>query len=133
MQIINIFVREDKMLNINEKELGPMPFKERVEEIDIIRGFALFGVLLVNVAMFNTTLFSKAVSSAPLSNPLGLANFGDRLGAIFIQIFAEGKFYTIFSMLFGLGFYIFMERAENKGFAPNPLFRKRMLFLMLFG
>lgn len=121
------------MRDFEIQEIKPISFKERVEEIDILRGFALFGVLLVNMAMFNTTLFSKFASAAPLSNPLQLETFPDKLAALFIQIFAEGKFYTIFSMLFGLGFYIFMERAEEKEISPNRLFMRRSFFLLLFG
>ncbi|WP_244272725.1 DUF418 domain-containing protein [Natronincola peptidivorans] len=113
--------------------IKPVSSKERMIELDIIRGFALFGVLLVNIVMFNTTLFSKVATTAPLSDPLQLQTFSDKISALFIQIFAEGKFYTIFSFLFGLGFYVFMERVEMKELPPNKLFRRRLLFLFLFG
>ncbi len=121
-------------MNNNENEsLKPVSKKDRIKELDIIRGFALFGVLLVNIAMFNTTLFTKSASLAPLSNPLQLATIQDRLAALFIKIFAEGKFYTIFSFLFGLGFYIFMQRAEKKSTSTTKLFIRRSLFLFIFG
>ncbi|ABR47687.1 protein of unknown function DUF405 [Alkaliphilus metalliredigens QYMF] len=111
----------------------PISSGERIRELDIIRGFALFGVLLVNIAMFNTTLFSEMASVSPMSNPLHLDGLSDRISAVLIQIFAQGKFYTIFSFLFGLGFYIFMERAESKNRSANYLFARRSFILVLFG
>ncbi|KFM99151.1 hypothetical protein DJ93_4042 [Bacillus clarus] len=48
-------------------------------------------------------------------------------------MFIQTKFYTIFSFLFGLGFYIFMKRAEAKTDHPKTLFFRRLLILLLFG
>lgn len=121
------------MVNSDLHKALPTSKGERIRELDIIRGFALFGVLLVNLAMFNTTFFSQVVSEGALNNPLGLDLLSERISALFIQIFGEGKFYTIFSFLFGLGFYIFIERAEGKGIASRKLFARRSFFLFLFG
>ncbi|KAB3532823.1 DUF418 domain-containing protein [Alkaliphilus serpentinus] len=121
------------MINTETTKAEPISKGERIRELDIVRGFALLGVLLVNLAAFNSTLFSELASIGPLSNPLNLELLSDRLATLFIQILGEGKFYTIFSFLFGLGFYIFMERAEAKGVSPNKLFVKRSFFLLLFG
>lgn len=121
------------MENIKENSVKPISTKERIKELDLVRGFALFGVLLVNIAMINTTLFTKFVSAAPLSKPLELDGILNRMAALFIQVFAEGKFYTIFSFLFGLGFYIFMDRAAKKHPKSNRLFLRRSFFLLLFG
>ncbi|MCC5911932.1 MAG: DUF418 domain-containing protein [Clostridiaceae bacterium] len=113
---------------------SPITEKNRIKEIDIIRGFALFGVLLVNVVYFSQIPFANAVSGLTvMTNPLNINSLVDRIAAIFIQLFAEGKFYTIFSFLYGLGFYIFMKRAEEKGLSPKSLFRKRMFALFVFG
>ncbi|ACB84336.1 DUF418 domain-containing protein [Natranaerobius thermophilus] len=111
----------------------PISEKNRISEIDIIRGVALFGVLLVNVVAFNFTLPAHLQGVTPLTNPLHLGSAIDRLSAVFIQLFAEGKFYTIFSFLFGLGFYIFISRAEEKGLDSRKLFKRRMLALLGFG
>ncbi|KAF0194148.1 MAG: hypothetical protein FD169_2005 [Bacillota bacterium] len=111
---------------------APVSEKERITEIDIVRGFALFGVLLVNVACFNGTFLSMMTGNAPLTNPLQLHGI-DRTITLAIKLFAEGKFYTIFSFLFGLGFYIFISRAVEKGLPSKPLFRRRMFALLIFG
>ncbi|SDK11522.1 DUF418 domain-containing protein [Natronincola ferrireducens] len=122
------------MHDSNSAQLQPVSEQSRVKEIDIIRGFALFGVLLVNVVFFSyVTIDSLTSGIHVLSYPLNLSNSTDRILAIFIKLFAEGKFYTIFSILFGLGFYIFIKKVEEKGFSPKSLFRRRLLLLMLFG
>ncbi|KAB3539041.1 DUF418 domain-containing protein [Alkaliphilus pronyensis] len=117
----------------NTKTVKPVSAGERIKELDIVRGFALFGVLLVNIAMFNSTLMEEIAGVSPLANPLQLTALSDKISSLFIQIFAEGKFYTIFSFLFGLGFYIFMDRAEAKTNSPRRLFARRSFFLFLFG
>lgn len=81
--------------------------KNRIHEIDIIRGFALFGVLLVNLTMIDATLYGN--SRTPFA----------------IELFAQGKFYTIFAFLFGLGFHFF-----SKG---NFAFKRRLWVLLIFG
>jgi len=118
------------------KSIKHQPIKgaSRIKEIDIVRGFALFGVLLVNVVYFSSiTLESLTSGVTPLSNPLMLTSSLDRISAIIIQLFGEGKFYTIFSFLFGLGFYIFIQRAEEKGLSAKHLFNRRLITLLIFG
>jgi len=107
----------------------PMPVSagERLHAVDMLRGFALIGVLLVNTQMYNDTMMG--FSAAPLSYT-GAAN---QVAALLIQIFATGKFYTLFSILFGLGFYLFTERLTQKGLPAVSLFRRRLFLLLLIG
>ncbi len=111
----------------------PISKKERIFELDIIRGFALIGVLLVNMFAFNTTFFNETFATTLLKNPLVANGILNKTIAIVVQLFAEGKFYTIFSCLFGLGFYIFMDRAEKKDLSSRKLFLRRTIFLYIFG
>lgn len=106
----------------------PLRPRERIQELDVIRGFALFGILLVNM-----TLFKSVVDYFFIKTPVDMPNFADQLGMWFIQLFATGKFYAIFSFLFGLGFYIFLERLMAKGWSPTTLYRRRLLGLLIFG
>ena len=101
----------------------PVNEKKRIMDIDVIRGFALLGVLLVNVFFFNTTFTATLVGQDPLSNPLQLGFGLEQIIAVMISFLVENKFYTIFSFLFGLGFYIFINRAEAKGITSRPLFK----------
>lgn len=101
----------------------PIEKKKRVEQIDVIRGFALMGVLLVNMTMIDGTLYSS-------SDP-GL----DGVNLIFqklIHFFAVGKFYTLFSMLFGLGFYYFMKKDDGEQIGKK-LYKRRLMALFCFG
>ncbi|WP_096271263.1 DUF418 domain-containing protein [Paucisalibacillus globulus] len=106
----------------------PIGIKERILTIDIIRGFALFGIFLVNMPSFHRAIFMKQMQGyEPVYT--GLDYWLDA----FFTLFIDMKFFTIFSFLFGLGFYIFISRAEMKGLGATSLFVRRMLALLLFG
>ncbi len=111
---------------MTNQDLAPIQPAERISEIDIIRGLALFGILMVNMSFFKFPIFFDRY-------PSSFAAGGDQIGAWIIQLLFTGKFYAIFSFLFGLGFYIFMERTLQKGLALVPLYRRRLFALLLFG
>lgn len=101
----------------------PLAAHERIVTIDIIRGFALFGIFLVNMPSFHSPVFMQRPVETGLDFWIDL----------FFQLFIQTKFYTIFSFLFGLGFYIFMSRAEQKSLQMNRLFARRLGVLFLIG
>jgi len=103
---------------------SPVERQKRVIEMDVIRGFALFGVLLVNLTMIDATMYSYVAS------PLLHVDLFDQMASWAIHIFAVGKFYTLFSMLFGLGFYYFLNKPGNP--LENEYFYKRRLWLLMF-
>ena len=78
---------------------------ERIHSIDIIRGIAVLGIFLVNWPVI------AGVDSRDIT---GIYEGIDSYIRLFYDMFIQTKFYTIFSFLFGLGFYIFMNRAEAK-------------------
>lgn len=97
--------------------------QERIHSIDIIRGFAIFGIFFVN--------FATMLGIEPI---IGRSYVGlDAFFRFMYDLFFQMKFYTIFSFLFGLGFYIFMNRAEARGAAAYSLFVRRLLFLFIIG
>ena len=102
-----------------------MSIKKRVDEMDIIRGFALFGVLLVNLTMIDATLYS--MENIPFSNLSGM----DYISAWAIRLLAQGKFYTMFSFLFGLGFYYFLRKESTDVVLKR--FEKRLYALLVLG
>lgn len=113
---------------MNEKiSLQPTGTGERVQVLDFLRGFSLFGVLLVNMTLFKTTLFDYQ------RRILDYTQAADQWIALIIQIFISGKFISILSFLFGLGFFLFMERAEGRGLSVVPLYHRRLFALFLFG
>ena len=107
--------------------IQPTASGERIRVLDFLRGFSLFGVLLVNMTLFRTTLFNYP------RRMLDYAEITDQWIALIIQIFISGKFISVLSFLFGLGFFLFMERAETKGLSVVPLYRRRLLSLFFFG
>ena len=108
------------------ERIGPVSPSERIPVIDILHGFALFGILLVNIGV--------GVFSYPFGMRQQLfTGTADRAAFALIEFFAEGKFYTLFSFLFGLGFAIQMSRAEAHGRGLVPLYRRRLFVLLLIG
>lgn len=104
---------------------GPVAPFERIETLDILRGFALLGILLVNMTMDLPwiRLIPQRTSETWVNHPLYRG----------IDILAEGKFYILFSFLFGLGFFIQMSRAESRGTAFFPTYIRRLLVLYGIG
>lgn len=107
--------------------VGPISLSERILFIDVLRGMALFGILAANMRAF----------FAPLDCYGNIAvlfhSRADVLAQLFIDAFIQGKFITIFSFLFGMGFAIQMSRAEARGVRFLSFYPRRLLALALFG
>ncbi|PKP48763.1 MAG: hypothetical protein CVT94_07315 [Bacteroidetes bacterium HGW-Bacteroidetes-11] len=94
--------------------------------LDILRGFAIFGILMVNMKLFFSPIAGmllKPDADLPL-----LVLLPDLL----IRFLFEGKFYTLFSLLFGYGFWIFMNKQIESG-SILPIYRRRLFVLLVFG
>lgn len=100
---------------------------ERIAVIDVIRGVAIFGILVVNMMYFAWPFYHEAAGIA-LS-----ATRADRVIEIGIWFFAEGKFITMFSLLFGVGVAMLIERAVLQGADQTRLLVRRMASLLLIG
>ncbi len=105
---------------------APVQPGQRIQIIDIWRGFAIFGILVVNMELFNHAIQSVAI---------GIEATGtvDQLARWFIAFFGEGKFYSIFAFLFGLGFAIQQQRIEERNGRFFPLYLRRLIVLLAFG
>jgi len=106
--------------------LAPVPTAERVELLDILRGVAVLGILLVNMELFFAPIYSLSFASA------WTAPF-DRVVDALIAFIAQGKFYTMFSFLFGLGAAVQLERADERGRPFEGFFARRLGWLLLIG
>lgn len=106
---------------------APVSPGERFESIDLIRGWAIFGILLVNMQFYNAP-FTFMLLSTPW-----WTGTADHIATWMIRFLAEGKFYPLFSFLFGLGMTLLMGRMEARGVAFAPLYRRRLLVLLLIG
>jgi uncharacterized protein len=85
--------------------VDPITQVERVGVIDVLRGFALFGILLVNMAAFKAPVFGGA----------GNAGLLDQAALWLIAFGFQTKFYVLFSFLFGYGLSVQMDRAAARG------------------
>lgn len=107
--------------------IGPTAGRERLVHLDVLRGFALLGILIVNVAFFTQPITHVMLGADP-----GLAG-ADRVVDWWIKALFEGKFYALFSMLFGVGFALMFQRMEATGRKFFGLYFRRLLVLALFG
>ena len=99
---------------------------DRINSIDALRGFALAGVVLVHM------LEQYIAGPAPEGFLERLNGIPDQIVQGFIQLFLTGKFFALFSILFGLSFTIQMQSAEKKGvkFGGRFLWRAVLLFII---
>jgi uncharacterized protein len=107
--------------------VGPVSLSERIQFIDVLRGMALFGILGANMRAFVAPLDAYGDIGSLFHSHLNLWAQG------FVQTFMQGKFISIFSFLFGMGFAIQMSRAEAKGVKFLSFYPRRLLALALFG
>jgi uncharacterized protein len=112
---------------VPEQDLVPIAPNQRIEALDVVRGFALLGIFLMNIEYFNRT-----ISSLGQGLPRGLTGI-DWLASWFIAYFVQGKFWTIFSLLFGMGFAVMMMRAAQAGREFAIVYLRRVLALAVFG
>ncbi len=108
--------------------IAPAAAADRFTEIDALRGFALFGILLANLPNWIGLGIVPPDQTAGLMGSIDFGNF-----TIFYNGLLDGKFYTIFSLLFGLGFSLQLERLEKRGADGRAVFMRRMAVLLAFG
>lgn len=107
---------------------APVSQAERIDSLDVLRGFALLGILVMNVMSF----------AMPFSAYFNPSAFGDMTGAnyavwFFSHLLFDQKFMTIFSMLFGAGIVIFSTRAADRGHSPAAMHYRRTFWLLVIG
>jgi uncharacterized protein len=108
--------------------MQPALNEDRYQILDVVRGFALIGIVLANMVLYSLYLYVPAETAKTFST-----YSSDRI-VDFLELFLiEGKFYTIFSVLFGIGFSILLTRASQKGQIFYRFFLRRVFLLYLIG
>lgn len=108
--------------------MQPVAEPERILAIDVLRGFALLGIFMVNMQ-----LFARPIGRAMQDPALAGAPAADVASWFFVRAFCEYKFISLFSLLFGIGIVVQMTRAEAKRRDFTPYFLRRTLLLGLIG
>ncbi|MEO5906994.1 MAG: DUF418 domain-containing protein [Saprospiraceae bacterium] len=108
--------------------MKPTSLSERFELLDVLRGFALLGVLLANMATHSGYFFlsesqQQSFSTAP----------ADSVTIWWLHFLVEGKFYSLFSLLFGIGFALQMKRSVELQSNFSGRYSRRLFILFLIG
>jgi uncharacterized protein len=101
--------------------LEPVSVSERIYALDVLRGCALFGVLVAYA------LWSLG------SPPEETYSAADRVLNFLLAALIDTKAYTLFAVMFGLGFSIQLTRASARGASVVPVYCRRLLVLLLIG
>ncbi len=107
---------------------GPVVQSERLESLDVLRGFAVLGILIMNIQAFAN--IDAAYTNPTIGGPFTGADYWIWYLS---HLFAELKFMTIFSALFGAGIYLMTSRREETGRRARGLHYRRMMYLTIFG
>jgi uncharacterized protein len=114
------------MMRTTPTPTGP---SERLQTVDVLRGCALLGILLINIR-YMALPFGQWHDPGAHTESLGLANLGVWLLG---QVFFEDKMMMLFTMLFGAGIVLMAERAEQSGRRAVWLHYQRIFWLAVIG
>lgn len=107
--------------------LAPVAAHERIAAMDVLRGFALLGILLMNIEGMAGPLMNSMTGVDPALTG------ADRSVDTAIYLLVQGKFYPLFSLLFGMGFAVMLQRAEAAARPFFGVYLRRILALLGLG
>ncbi|CAM5538875.1 hypothetical protein LSPH24S_07477 [Lysinibacillus sphaericus] len=108
------------------QKFTPLPEKSRTISIDVLRGFALLGILLVNMPTFHSPfLYLDSFTYWPSKM--------DKFFQGIVDLFAQANFYPLFAFLFGYGAMIIADRSQVKGIYFPAFFARRLAILLIIG
>jgi len=108
--------------------LKPVEPGDRIQSLDILRGFAILGILIMNIQSF-------ALIEAAYINPAAFGNLSgiNKWAWIFSHIFGDQKFMTLFSLLYGAGIIMITSRARETGRNEAAIHFRRTWWLLVIG
>jgi uncharacterized protein len=111
-----------------DTRVDPLPVNERILTLDIVRGFALLGILIMNMPGFTNSFFIEADGSHLWTQPW------DQGAELVRDMLFSGKFNSMFSLLFGIGFTIQLGRLqEREPDRATAIYTRRLVALLAFG
>ena len=122
------FRGEKDMIDGPQESLRPTRLRERIRSLDLLRGFALLGILIMNIQFFSMV-------GAAYFNPMAFGDLSGSNGWVYIlsHALADQKFMTLFTMLFGAGIVLMTSRAESRGASAAVIHYRRTFILLVFG
>lgn len=107
--------------------LAPVAPRQRIVALDVVRGFALLGIFLMNIEWFN-----RPITELGAGLPAGVEGLDHAVGWV-VHTFVRSKFWTLFSLLFGMGFAVMLARAQSAGRGFLAPYLRRTAALAVFG
>jgi uncharacterized protein len=116
-------------MTTSNTSLAPLKLADRIQSLDIMRGIVLFGILLMNI---NGMGLAHAYDDPTVS---GGSTGWDLYTWITTNMFFEGTMRALFSLLFGVGMFILLNRLEKKGAGINAanIYFRRLTWMLVFG
>ncbi|MDE2928905.1 MAG: DUF418 domain-containing protein [Acidobacteriota bacterium] len=110
------------------ESLRPTRRRERIPSLDLLRGFALLGILIINIQVFS-------MISAAYLNPTAYGDLSGVNGWVYIlsHVLADQKFMTLFTILYGAGIVLMTSRAEARGTSSAGIHYRRTFILLVIG
>jgi uncharacterized protein len=107
---------------------APVAAGDRIETLDVLRGFGLLGILAMNIRAMATPMSSYMY-------PYGLFEYegANRAAFLFTSVVFDLKMMGLFSMLFGVGVLLYSAKTTEKGRPPRGLWFRRMFWLLVIG
>lgn len=110
---------------MDSKNLQHVNAMDRIQTLDVLRGLSLLGIIIVNMIGFH--------SPYGYYNPYEWWQYGDLTWYTWIDVFVQGSFYPIFSLMFGYGMVIMQRRSTIKGTPFWTISVRRLSVLLMFG
>ena len=111
-----------------DSTVTPITAKERIYTLDVIRGFALLGIFIMNMPWFNTSFYFDMTGTELWPERW------DKWTETATEVLFSGKFNSMFSMLFAIGFTIQLERLEARDPEhAKAIYLRRIFWLFVFG
>lgn len=118
----------DPDVSVTSAGAVPLAVSGRSEWLDALRGFALLGIVIYNIQVFGGFAFRGLLPATQRA-----AESLDPLLDFLAHVLIQGKFYSLFSFLFGLGLMLQLQRLQASGAQAMPVLRRRLWWLLAFG
>lgn len=128
MTSASTYTSESPILTPESSVLTPVTSQERIASIDVLRGVALLGILTINIWGFS-------LPEIVFSDPRAVGGWSalNKEVWVFFHLLCEQKMMSLFSMLFGAGLIVMVQRSDTRRTSLTGIYYRRISWLLLFG